>query len=320
MKHTYAINFGSLTTVHSKRAIRELATKFPELTFDFAAQYSSSKDEHASRAAFQEAKARGLKCSFEVQTRYEYEDALSGDLGILGLGPAGTAHFRAVLPMDAFDFSTGCPRCGLGAAQTKPRIISERSIRCKANFYYCDLGSGGQGASQILMRAEIGHEIIEATGQPWCMRHPITRSGSIVEKWMEPVACAAMPPLSPKSEGVLFGSTTALESTGEPPVVVNPCPVCGRTIWDYDREQHTRLIYPRAAAEAAQKHAVLAMYEPWVCFPSFDPVKRTFKHLYGLPWLLFSRKAIEVLLKYVRYSHSAEDIRDSAFIQPVFSE
>jgi hypothetical protein len=165
------------------------------------------------------------------------------------------------------------------------------------------------------MRSEIGREIVAAAGQPWCMRHPVTRDGAVVEEWLEPLPCATMPPLSRESEGVRFGSSTSGSLPGEPPEVIEPCSACGRTTWDYDWERHRRLAYPRAAIKAAQKHAVVVMHEPYGAFPEFDPVKRTCKTPIGLPWLLFSRKAIEVLVKYLE----SDDPSSSASIQPVFS-
>ena len=133
---------------------------------------------------------------------------------------------------------------------------------------------------------------------------------------MEPVPCATMPPLSRQSQGVRFGSSTSACDLGEPAEVTEPCPVCGRVIWDVDREQHTRFVYSRAAIEAAQKHAVVAMHEPYQAFPEFDPVHRSFKDLIGLPWLLFSRKALEVIVEYAQ----ARDLGGEAGIQPVFAE
>lgn len=310
MEHKYAVYFDANRS-HPKRAINALVTQFPRAKLDLSEESVFSDDERTMRALFAQAKQSGFTCSFSLATLYSRDDALSGDLGTLETGPEGTEAFKAMFPKDAFDFSTACPRCGMGAAQVKPLLLSERSMRCKANFYTSE-----QGAGRILMRSEIGREIIEATHQPWCMRHPVTRAGKVVEEWMEAVPCATMPPLSLKSEGVSFGSTNSGSRTGEPPEVIPPCPVCGRTIWDYDRQHVPRLVYPRAAIESAQKHAVLIMYEPWCAFPGFDPLKRTFKDLYGLPWLLFNRAAIKVLLKHMQTEHT----RDSAWVQPIFSE
>jgi len=298
----------------SRRTAKQLLARFPSVVVDFKDDLgfsTISPDESATHALYAEAKRLGLICSMNVTTNYDKADALAGDLGILCTGPSNSNSFKAVLPKDAFDFATGCPRCGMGAAQLRPQILTERSIRCGADFYTSE-----QGAGRVLMRAKIGREIVEATGQPWCMRHPVTRSGRVVKEWMEAVPCATMPPLSPKSTGVVWGSTNSSSRAGEPADVVPPCPVCGRTIWDYDRYHAPRLVYTRAAAEAAQQHAVVMMYEPWCIFPGFDPVKRQFEDLYGLPWLLFNRAAIKVLLKHMQTEH----IRDSAWIQPVFAE
>jgi len=319
MDHRYLVSFEP-TKKHPKRAIRELVARYPSLEMDSIGEGTAlSKNERESRRLFEEAKKLGFPCDFCVSTRYDRNDALSAELGILHFGPTSLDDKGAVLPKDAFDFSTGCPCCGMGVCQLKPHIMSQRAIqRCKANFY-----DGHEGTSQILLRTEIGREIIEATGQTWCMRHPVTRGGEIVDAWMEPVPCATMPPLSRKSQGVHFGKTEAFAGTGEPPEIVPPCPVCGRNIWDYNREQHTRLVYPGAAIKAAKKHAVVAMHEPFSGFPGFDPVNRTFQHVYGLPWLLFNRAAIEVLLEHIKFfkEHMPdEEIRDSAYIEPVFSE
>lgn len=263
------------------------------------------------RKIYAKAKERGFKCSFEVTTRYDRADALRGGLGILSLGPGSTANFRAVLPKDAFDYSTGCKRCGVGATQVKPHVVSQRSLRSRANFEY-----GHEGSLRVFMRSEIGHAVIEATGQPRCMRHPVMRGGEIITEWMEAVPGMTMPPLSPTSEGVLLGSTRALSRAGEAPMLVPHCPACGRTVWAESFEYPTRLVYPRAAIEAAQSHGVVSMYEPKDLFPTMNPAKGTFKDLYGLPWLLFSRTAIKAMLRFMQTEH----IRDSACFEPVFGE
>ncbi len=315
MKHTYMINFAP-TRSHPKRAFIELARRFTGVHFESGGEFTTSANEEVSRALFAEARARGFTCSFEVATEYGYDDARAADLGILTLGPAGTTRFCAPLPKDAFDFATGCPGCGLGAAQIKPRVMASQSIGCRGNFYPSGTGSKAQGDHSVLLRAEIGREIVRATRQPWCMRHPVTRTGKVVEEWLEPVPCATMPPLSAKSEGVLLGRTTALSEIGEGPREVPPCPVCGRMVWSEAYDVPTRLVYSRAAMQAAQEHAVVVMHEPKDCFPGLDPVKRTFSDLYGLPWLMFNRNAVEVILKYTQREH----VRDSAYIRPVFSE
>jgi len=312
MEHFYTAYFEA-TKTHAKRKIKDLVSQFERIDVqvdDDESMIVQTTSERIARRLFKQGKGAGFKCSLEVATTYDYDDALTGDLGILELGPSSTDQFKATLPRDAFDYSTGCPRCGLGAAQVKPHILTERSVRCSANFYYSDHG-------HPVMRSEIGREIVKATKQPWCMRHPVTRNGKIVEEWMEPVPCATMPPLSRKSKGVAFGETSSSSGVGEPPQAIEPCPVCRREIWDYDHQSPGRLVYPQAAIEWAQRHAVLVMYEPFCSFPEFDPIKRTFKgELYGLPWLLFNHDAIKVIMKYAQREH----IRDSAYIQPVFSE
>jgi hypothetical protein len=306
MRSRYQVHFAE-SDDRSKRAIEQLVAGYASVqVISPPGTFTSSYDEAASRELFDEACRLGFTCSFKVPRGYLIEDALCGELGILH---GGGLNDGAKFAKDTFDFSTGCPHCGLGAAQVKPTILPVRSKRYKGNF-----ADGAEWSAIVLLRSEIGQEIIDATGQPWCMRHPVLRSGEVVEDWMEPIPCATMPPLSRKSKGVMFGCTT---QGGEPAEVKEPCPVCGRTIWDYDRSDYMRLMYPKAAIEAAQQHAVVAMYEPWHAFPEFDPIKRTCKDPIGLPWLLFSRKAIEVLVKYVKME---EDVRKNSFIEPVFAE
>lgn len=307
MKHQLKIYFRP-TESHQRQAIKALLRRYPDLEANQTTGTVYTFDENRGRALFDEAKRLGFATALEVSTLYGRDDALSGELGILSItsDDAG-GNFNE----GTFDFSTGCPLCGLGAAQVKPLVLSERSIHYNGNFNH-----GAEWSGRVIMRSEIGQQIIDATNQPWCMRHPVTDAGCIVQDWMEPVPCATMPPLSSRSEGVLFGSTGSGSAIGEPVEVLDPCPVCKRTVWDYDCEQPTRLMYPACAIEAAQRHAVLVMHEPWQAFPEFNPVKRTCEAPVGLPWLLFSRKAIEVLVQYL----NPEKIRTNSYIEPVFAE
>lgn len=315
MQHAYRVSFSYSTRSDRKKA-KDLSRSFSGIEIDFdsdLALYTVSDDADASRALLQEAQSQGLTCGLNVTTDYGPEDALAGELGIFGLGPTSREDLLGKLPKDAFDFSTGCPRCGLGAAVAKPHLMSKAAVRSKLSFIDCTTGG------RVLMRSEIANAIIEATGQPWCMRHPMIRDGSVVEEWMEPVPCATMPPLSPKSEGVRIGNSTSGSFLGEPPEIIPPCPVCGRNMWDYARDTPTRLVYTREAIEAAQKHAVVAMYEPRAGFPELDPVGRTFDFLGTMPLLLFNRDAIGALLKHMKYPEG-NDVRDTALIEPVFAE
>lgn len=267
-----------------------------------------------AKALVAKAKDAGLAASLSIGTRYERDEAFAGVLGMLAIGPGSNTAFRATFPPDAFDLSTGCPRCGLGAAQTKPQVLAATYKKSQSNFEY-----GHQGTLSVFMRSEIGLEIVEATGQPWCMRHPVTKSGETVKEWMEAVPCATMPPLSPQSEGVMFGATLGMSRVGEGPKAIPPCDACGRVVWSQDHQRPLRLKYSKAAAAAAQKHAVVAMYEPRDLYPQFDVRKRTYmaaRALYGLPGLLFNHVAIRVIMKYAQTEH----VRDSASIVPIFSE
>lgn len=267
--------------------------------------------DRAARRLLAAAERRGVKALLEIITRYERKDALAGELGFVELGPANTTHFKATLPKDAFDLTAACPRCGMGGRLAKPHILRKDSLRSKANFAY-----GHEGTFLVLMRSEIGKEIVEATGQPECMRHPVLRSGEVVKGWMEAVPTAILPPLSRKSTGVMRNGTLALRNIGDGPTLVPPCPSCKRTVWAESHEEPCRLVYSREAIESVRGHAVVLMHEVSNMFPKFDPRKREFSSLYGYPWPLFSRAAIEVLLKYMQTEH----IRDSAWIRPVFSE
>ncbi|MBK7406257.1 MAG: hypothetical protein IPJ41_17035 [Phycisphaerales bacterium] len=307
MRCLYSVYFECSRT-HTKLALKALVARFDGLSLDPVTQAVYAHAEQPARTLFEAARALGYKCSFNVSPEYEIEDSLAGELGLLS---ADSRDRGGRLPPDAFDFSTACVGCGLGAAQVKPIVLSAKSIQYRGSFNH-----GIDGAHRFIMRADIGHAIVEATGQPWCMRHPVTRSGEVVEDWLEPVPCATMPPLSRKSLGVQFGTSTSGTSLGEDPEVIEPCPVCGRSMWEYDMQYAPRLMYPRAAIEAAQQHAVVAMYEPFGMFPGFDLRRRTFSDLGGLPWLLFNHKAVEVLVRFMGEYGKGR----GAFIEPVFSE
>lgn len=314
MIYTYDFHIGDPTRTHPKRVIKELASEFPSVEFDAKAGiFYPSEDEKAVRALYAEAKRRGFKCSFNVIIKYDHNDALAGELGMLA---AGSGSLDARFPKDALDFSTSCPHCGVGAAQVRPHVLNARCIRYKGNFLHGEPATG-----RVLMRTEIAQEVVEATKQPWCMRHPVSTDGKVVKEWMEPVPSAVMPPLSGNSKGVLFGSTRAAlgVETGDPPKIIPPCPVCGRVIWARDYERPMRLAYSHAAIEAAQKHAVVSMYEPQDDFPPYDPVKRAYEY-FTLPDLLFNRAALEVLSKYIKPDYTPENIRFLSYIVPVFSE
>lgn len=267
--------------------------------------------ERAAKRLLTSARSLGIPASLEIITRYDRADALSGEFGLLERGPGSTAHFRGILPKDAFDSSRSCCQCGLGSVPVKAHILRKQSLESRGNFEYGHVGSGF-----VLMRTEIGQEIIKATGQPECMRHPILRSGEVVKSWMEAVPTAVLPPLSRKSAGILWGATHAVSDIGGPPTQVPSCPKCKRITWSESHEEPTRLVYAKAAIGALRQHAVVLMYEPKDMFPKFNPRDGTFTNLYGFPLPLFNRAAIQVLLKYTQTEH----IRDSAWIRPVFLE
>ena len=92
--------------------------------------------------------------------------------------------------------------------------------------------------------------------------------------------------------------------------------MCSRTVWAPSFQNPTRLLYSREAIEIAQNCGVVQMWEPRDVFPTFDRSRRVFKDWFGLPELFFSRAAIGVLLKYMRFGEEW----DSTWIEPVFSE
>lgn len=308
MKHRYFIYF-DVTKSHHLRAIKALLDSYPTIAFNAAAETAVSDDGGAIKALYEKAKHQGFCCSRSITTYYDREDALSGSLGILEAG-SDTDGQEGRYPKDAFDFSTGCPRCGLGAAVVKPQVLKKKAIQYKKG----NALSGHMG--RFMIRAHIGHEIIQATGQPWCMRHPVTNDGAVVQEWLEPVPCATMPPLSRESRGVWWDQSSSSCLPGEPPASIPLCTACGRTIWAFSHEEPVRLVYPSSVIEAAQQHAVLAMYEPWDAFTIFDPVRRTFDDIAMLPMLLFNKKAVAVLAKYL----DLENVRAPWYIQPVFAE
>ena len=315
MHYTYDLYIDRFTRKHPKSAIREIASRHSSIEFDhISCLFRPSDDESLMRSLYLEVISRGFKCSFGVIIHYEIADALIGSLGML---EATSGNQWGTLPKDAFDFTAACTHCGVGATQVKPHTLNARCIRYKGDFL-----SGQRGTSHVLIRTEIANEIIQATGQPECMRHPLNTEGKAVKEWMEPVPTAVLPPLSRRSLGVCFGSTTANVLAGDPPEMIPPCPMCGRIVWDRNYEQPLRLCYSKAAIKAAQKHAVVSMYEPRYCFPDFDPVKQVYtnKYLAGIPDLLFNRTALDVLANYIRPDYTESNIRFLSCIVPVFSE
>ncbi|MBX3359545.1 MAG: hypothetical protein KF745_14085 [Phycisphaeraceae bacterium] len=310
MRHIYTLDMEFPR--RSRHIARGILSEFPKLEIELNIEDSviaTAEDGAYIRRAYEEAHKRGMTCSLRVRTEYGREDALLGGLGLLHANSDCTA--TTIAPKDGFDFSGACPRCGMGAIQTKPCVLSPGARKYRqGNFLAVE------ESSRIIIRAEIGREIVKATKQPWCMRHPVTRSGEPIEDWMEPVPCATMPPLSRKSKGVMWGKSFGRTDIGQPAEAISPCPVCLREVQGDSQEEPVRLTYPQAAIDAAQKHAVVAMYEPKELFPRFDPIKRTYEHLYGLPQVLFNRAAIEVLMKHMQTEH----IRDASWIQPVYSE
>ncbi len=81
-------------------------------------------------------------------------------------------------------------------------------------------------------------------------------------------------------------------------------------------------MYSRAAIEAAQQHAVVSMYEPKGDFPECDPAKRICTDP-AMPLLLFTRRALDVILKYLVFAdESARGVAPhrTQYIEPVLSE
>jgi hypothetical protein len=291
--------------------VRKTLTSYPGVTVSPGGACVRSENLDQGRKLYAELSAQGLKAGFQVQTEYDRKDASGAELGIVELGPASSTAFRACLEGDAFDNSIGCPECGLGGARKKPQILSPKYDRSRSNFEW-----GQEGTFTIFVRAEIGLAIAKATAQPGCVLAPIERSGKVVDTWLELVPTALMPPLSAKSEGLLRGATLAMSSLGEPARAVDPCTGCGRATWAEAYYEPTRLLYSRAAVKEAQKAGISLMYEPKDVFPRYSSRTRKFESYYGFPWLVLSKAAIEVLLKYMQTEHT----RDSAFIRPIYSE
>lgn len=291
------------------RILRPIVGRDPDVLVNLSAESIVTHSESCAHDIMHAFAANKVLCGLTVTTRYDKTDALAGVFGIVALGPHNTFKFKPRLREGSFDFSSGCPRCGLGAAQIRPYVLNDGAKACRRAAY------ATYESERLFFREDVAREIVAATGQPWCMRYPVDARGKVSRAWMEAVPCATMPPLSRASTGVLFGSTASGVSMGEAPEVIAPCAACGREIWDYDFLRRPRLVYSKAAAEAGARHAIVSMHEPWVAFPEFDPVTRRFGSLIGMPWLLFNRSAIEVLL---RYSHGERDA--IASIEPVYSE
>lgn len=265
MRHSYRITFAPYTP-SVDRAARKLVEQYPALSYDPRGMAVASSREDECRSLFHTAQREGIRWALSVITWYDRDDVLSAPFGIFRGGGVQPDQFRAVLPKDSFDFSGACSTCGLGARQVEPHLLSQQSLRCKPRPY------GTENSRSVMLPTPVSREIIEATGQPGCMRHPRTREGGDVENYMEPVPMATMPPLSRElSQGISFGSTDSFGGIGDPPKVVPPCPECGREIWDFDRSQHSRLVYSQKEAEGLRSLAVVVMDEPWSGWPEFDP-------------------------------------------------
>src|SRR5579885_1089621 len=139
----------------AEREVEQLTRGLSGLTVLDGVGVVTSSNENAARELHRRIVDVGINCSLSVAIEYERDDALAADLGIVGLGPSNTDAFKGILPRDAFDFSTACPCCGLGAQRAKPLLLSERAIRCKGNFY------DATDAGWPVIRAEIGREIIK---------------------------------------------------------------------------------------------------------------------------------------------------------------
>jgi hypothetical protein len=300
------------TDIPRRKDIEALVSQRPSLQLPEHSGVVISRSEPDIHWFLSAARELGCRCLLNVTTFYEIADVLNAPFGIFQGGvntqPAG---FRAVLPTDAFDFTGACGTCGLGARQVKPHVLSQSSLRCKPGCYSADL------SPSVLIPTPTARQIIEATGQPECMRHPTTRAGELVREYMEPVPSATMPPLSRElCKGISFGSTDAVGDAGEPPKVAPPCPECGRETWDFDRSQHSRLVYAREAADHLRSRAVVEMNEPWAVFPDFDVKQRTFKWPASLPRILFNADALKLLIDHA----VSENPKDTIVITPVHIE
>lgn len=308
MRHAYVVSFEPIRG-RGIPEIRQLVARTPGLVLDQSGEVVSTEDENLARRLFQEGTSQGFCVSFWVSTFYSRSDALSAELGRIGIGP-GRNHPKVSLLPNAFEGDDICQTCGSGATLCNPHVLSQQAVRFTGKFL-----RGAEGTGIVLMRSEIAKAIMDATDDHECMRHPVTRSGDPAAEWMEPVSRMTMPELSRKSEGVLWGASYALSDPGAPPENVEPCEGCGRPVWDKDLHRHTRLVYPPAAVKQAQQFGVVSMYEAESVHPEFDANRRRFTSLWGFPRLLYTAEAIEVLSDYIEH----EDQPDRMFIEPVFS-
>lgn len=293
MKHTFRLFFEP-DRKHPKRAIKELVARFAGLELDATGDMVVSEDGAKLRKLRDAARKGGFAVSMVVGTELKREDALLGAMGLLS--PAGSDAFLAKLPPDAFDFSKACQLCGLGAVQVKPYILGAKGVKCQGAFYAPD------DSFRVIMRAEIGNEMAKAIGRPGCFRNVVTREGNPVKEWVETVPMSEMPAMSVKSEGVVFGKA---------------CAACGRAPWGPADDTPSRIVYRKAAVAAAQKHGVVEMHEPYRAAPEFDAARGKFKGVGGRPLLVFSRAAVEVLMKYIE---PEKGFPANTSITPVFSE
>lgn len=309
MKDVYRVFFEP-DRKHPKRAIKALVALFPGLDLDDSGDMVVSDNVDLVRTLFAEARNQGFECTLVARTELTREDALLGNLGQLAAADANT--FVAKLPKNAFDFSTACPRCGLGARQVKAYVLNEHGRRCRGPFYVVRGPRGlpespqapaGNIHGRFLMRADIGYELVAAIDRDDCVRHPVTRTGEVIEEWLEPVPTGTLPPMSRKSTGVTF---------------CDRCDVCGRVCYDRNHEAPERLVYSDEAVRDAQQHPFLEMFEPFEAWPQLDAARQDFKYPYGLPMLVLSRVAIEVLNKHVELEK--DNIWLASGIIPVFSE
>jgi len=293
METVYRVMF----EVESKRdraLVRDLVRAFPPLELEEDFETVLTVYGELARALRDRARQVGLECGMAISTRHSREEVLAADLGLLYA--ASSRGFTARVPKDGYSFASACSDCGLGAVQTKP-LIMHGAVRGRAAFYYASADG-----THIIIRTPIAREIIERTSQPGCFRHPVDRQGHVIADWMQAIPGATLPPISRETKGVTWHEG---------------CPICGRRAWRVSHEEPVRLMYPRRAALAAQRHAVVSMYEPCGVFPNHRPGASGFDDELGLPRLLFNKAAVQVLERYIQPerffpTHSS--------IEPVYSE
>ena len=299
--------FTDLPNSRLRSRISALASERPSLRFDDKAEAVFSESEEDSMWFAAAAEDLGCSCTVELDTVYEESDLRDAAFGVFQGVEHREDRFRAVLPKDAFSFEKACPQCGLGAAQQRPHVLSPQSLKCKPRCY------GTENSPSVILPAAIARDLIEATGQPECMRFAQVKSGDTTREWMEPVPLATMPPLSKeKSIGILFG-----DNCSEDEEEMSSCPKCGRECWAFDGSAPPRLVYHLEEVAELQSMAVTVMHEPWSEFPIFDHKSWKYKDLtYCLPYLLFNNDALKVLIE-----HARSEIRSGALqIIPVYIE